>query len=359
MRQPVRGEDEGWPAGRAARAERKGRPTSGQDPSHSPTRVTMLAGGVGGAKLAHGLSMLPGVELTVIVNTGDDLELHGLEISPDVDTVLYTLAGLANPETGWGLRDETWSAHEMLGRYGAPTWFRLGDRDLATHLVRTRRLRDGATPTDVTGELAQALGVRARILPMSDRPVRTRVRTAGGWLDFQEWFVARRHADDALDLRFDGAEDARPTERVLSAVGSAEALLVAPSNPFVSIGTILALPGMVAALTGAAAPIVAVSPIVAGVALKGPADRMFETLGGESSALGVASHYAGRYPGLLDGLVIDRVDDAQVAAIETLGIRALATSAIMQDDADRARLAGEVLAFAAELRRGRDTHQES
>ncbi len=359
MTQQVRGKGEGWPAGRAARAERKGRPTSGQDPSHFPTRVTVLAGGVGGAKLAHGLSMLPGVELTVIVNTGDDLELHGLVVSPDVDTVLYTLAGLANPETGWGLRDETWSAHEMLGRYGAPTWFRLGDRDVATHLVRTTRLRGGATPTDVTGELAQALGVRARILPMSDRPVRTRVRTAGGWLDFQEWFVARRHADDALEVRFEGIEDARPTERVLSSVDAAEALVIAPSNPFVSIGTILSLPGMAAALIAAAAPVVGVSPIVAGVALKGPADRMLETLGGESSALGVARHYADRYPGLLDGLLIDRADEAQAASIEALGIRALATSAIMQDDADRARLAGEVLGFAAELRRGPDTELES
>ncbi len=313
-------------------------------------RVVTLAGGVGGAKFAHGLAMLPGVALTVIVNTGDDLELHGLAISPDVDTVLYTLAGLANPETGWGLRDETWSAQEMLARYGAPTWFRLGDRDLATHLVRTRRLHDGVTPTDVTGELAQALGVRARILPMSDRPVRTRVRTAAGWLGFQEWFVARRHADDVLEVRFDAIADARPTERVLAAVATADVLTIAPSNPFVSIGTILALPGMVPALLDAAAPIVAVSPIVAGAALKGPADRMLQTLGEESSALGVARHYAKRYPGLLDGFVIDRADALQAPAIESLGLRVLATAAVMQDEADRARLAQEVLVFAGELR---------
>lgn len=315
------------------------------------TRVVVLAGGVGGARLAHGLARLPGVELTVVVNTGDDLELHGLAISPDVDTVLYTLAGMANPETGWGLRDETWSAHGMLARYGAPTWFRLGDRDLATQLVRTRRLRDGATPTDVTGELAQALGVRARILPMSDRPVRTHVRTSGGWLEFQEWFVARAHADDALEIRFDGVEDARPTERVLTSVAAADVILFAPSNPFVSIGTILALPGMVAALEAAAAPVVAVSPIVAGAAIKGPADRMFETLGGESSAVGVARHYAGAFPGLVDGLVIDGADRGQAAAIEQLGIRALVTSAIMRDEEDRVRLAGEVVGFAMDLRR--------
>jgi LPPG:FO 2-phospho-L-lactate transferase len=311
-------------------------------------RVTVLAGGVGGAKLAHGFAMLPGIDLTVIVNTGDDLELHGLAISPDVDTVLYTLAGLANPETGWGLRDETWSAHAMLARYGAPTWFRLGDRDLATHLVRTRRLRAGSTPTDVTGELAQALGVRARVLPMSDRPVRTRVRVAEGWLDFQEWFVAHRHADDALEVRFEGIEDARPTERVTAAIGAADLVALAPSNPFVSIGPILALPGMLTALEQVRVPVLAVSPIVAGAALKGPADRMLATLGGESSALGVARHYAERYPGLLDGLAVDRADAALAPAIEALGIRVLATDIIMVDEAVRARLARELLDFAAD-----------
>ncbi len=314
------------------------------------TRVTVLAGGVGGAKLAHGVSMLPDVDLSVVVNTGDDLELHGLSISPDVDTVLYTLAGLANAETGWGLRDETWSAHEMLGRYGAPTWFRLGDRDIATHLVRTVRLAAGATPTDVTRELAASLGVRSRILPMADRPVRTRVRTSDGWLDLQTWFVGRRHADDALEIRFEGVEDARPTAAVLEAVASADVVAFAPSNPFISIGTILALPGMTSALLDTTAPIVAVSPIVAGAAIKGPADRMFATLGGEASALGVAQHYATRHPGLLDGLVIDAADEAQAPAIERLGFVVLVTAIVMRDEADRRRLAGEMLAFARTLR---------
>jgi LPPG:FO 2-phospho-L-lactate transferase len=316
-------------------------------------RVTVLAGGVGGAKLAHGMAMLPAVDLSVIVNTGDDLELHGLAISPDVDTVLYTLAGLANADTGWGLRDETWSAHEMLGRYGVPTWFRLGDRDLATHIVRTSRLAAGATPTDVTRELAAALGVRARILPMADRPVRTRVRTPEGWLDFQAWFVARRHADDVLELRFDGVEDARPTDQAFEAIAMADVLVVAPSNPFVSVGTILALSGMVPALLAAEAPVVAVSPIVAGAALKGPADRMLETLGGESSAAGVARQYVDRHPGLLDGLLIDTADAAQAPVIEALGIAVLVTSAVMRDEPDRARLAGELLAFAGRLAGGR------
>jgi LPPG:FO 2-phospho-L-lactate transferase len=318
-------------------------------------RVTVLAGGVGGAKLAHGLSMLLWVDLSVVVNTGDDLELHGLAISPDVDTVLYTLAGLASPETGWGMRDETWSAHEMLGRYGAPAWFRLGDRDLATHLVRTSRLAAGAMPTDVTRELAAALGVRARVLPMADQAVRTRVRTPLGWLDFQDWFVAHRHANDALEVRFEGVEDARPTDQVRQAIASADVLAIAPSNPFVSVGTILALPGMVPALRACDAPLVAVSPIVAGAALKGPADRMFVTLGGESSALGVARHYVERYPGLLDGLLIDTADEAQVPAIEALGVAVLVASAVMRDEPDRARLAEELLAFAGRLGRGRGT----
>ncbi len=333
------------------------RPTAGRGPSLPDTpanrrRVTVLAGGVGGAKLAHGLSLLPDVDLTVVVNTGDDLELHGLAISPDVDTVLYTLAGLANQETGWGLRDETWSAHGMLGRYGAPTWFRLGDRDIATHLVRTSRLAAGATPTDVTRELASSLGVRARILPMADRPVRTRVRTPEGWLDFQDWFVRRRHADDALELHFDGIEDARPTSAVLDSIATADVLAIAPSNPFVSVGTILALPGVVPALLEAEAPVVAVSPIVAGAALKGPADRMFETLGGDSSATGVARHYVERYPGLLDGLLIDDADASQAIAIEGLGVAVLVTAAVMFDEPDRARLAGELLAFAGRLGTG-------
>lgn len=312
-------------------------------------RVTVLAGGVGGAKLSHGVSMLPDVDLSVIVNTGDDLELHGLAISPDVDTVLYTLAGLANAETGWGLRDETWSAHEMLGRYGAPTWFRLGDRDIATHLVRTSRLAAGATPTEVTRELAAALGLGARVLPMADRPVRTRIRTATGWLELQAWFVGRRHADDALEIRFDGVDEARPTAAVLDAVRSADVIALAPSNPFISIGTILALPGMVPALLGAGAPVVGVSPIVAGAAIKGPADRMFETLGGEASALGVARHYATRYPGLLDGLVVDVADAAHVPAIERLGMAAMATTTVMHHDIDRRRLAEDTLAFARDL----------
>ena len=315
-----------------------------------PMRVAVLGGGVGGAKLADGLqAVLPHGALAVIVNTGDDLVLHGLHVSPDLDTVMYTLAGEANPATGWGLRDETWSAAALLERYGAETWFRLGDRDLATHVVRTARLAGGATLTEATRDLAAALGVPSRVLPMSDAPVRTRLRTDVGWLDFQDYFVRRRHADDVREVVFEGAARARPTTLVLDAIAGAALIAIAPSNPFVSVGTILAVPCILDALLAAPAPVVAVSPIVAGAALRGPADRMFVTLGGEPSALGVARHYVERYPGLVDGLVIDRRDRAQSSAIEALGIRVRAAETVMIDERTRAALAREVLALGERL----------
>ena len=313
--------------------------------------VTVLAGGVGGAKMAHGFALLASepardLRLSVVVNTADDLELHGLHVSPDLDTVMYTLAGLANPETGWGLRDETWSNLAMLERYGAPTWFRLGDRDLATHLLRTASLRQGGRLTDVTWRLAGSLGVAAQLLPMTDAAVRTRVRTIAGWLEFQDYFVRRRQTDAVLEVRFDGIESATPTPEVLDAVGSADLLVLAPPNPVVSIGPILALGGVEQAIWAARAPVVAVSPIVGGRALKGPADRMLTSLGGEASAGGVARHYAERHPGLLDVLVIDRVDTGAAAGIERLGIRAVVSETVMREDADRARLAAAMCAMS-------------
>lgn len=321
-------------------------------PGRPRVTVVALAGGTGGAKLSHGLQqVLPPGGLTVIVNTGDDLRLHGLDISPDLDTVMYTLAGLANPDTGWGLRDETWSAADMLARYGGPTWFRLGDRDLATHVRRTDRLRSGASLTQATRELSASLGVPSTVLPMTDDPVRTRLRTIDGWLDFQDYFVRRGHADDVREIRFDGAGSARATAAVLDAIASATLIVFAPSNPFVSIGTILAIPGVVESLGAAEAPIVAVSPIVAGAALRGPADRMFETLGGEPSALGVARHYAGRHPRLLDALVVDVRDAGEAPAIRALGLAVRTADTVMTDEAGRARLAREVLAFGHELAR--------
>ena len=315
-------------------------------------RVTVLAGGYGGAKLSHGVALAsatavqrgePPIELSIVANTGDDLELHGLSVSPDLDTLLYTLAGLANDETGWGVRDETWSSAAMLARLGAPTWFQLGDRDLGTNLWRTARLREGDRLTHVTAALATALGVTARLLPMTDAAVRTELLTADGWLEFQEYFVHRHHADAVTALRYRGAEVASPTGEVLAAIAAADLLLLAPSNPFLSIGAILAVPGIIEALLRAPAPVVAVSPIVGGAALRGPADRLFETLGGEASALGVAQHYQARYPGLVDALVIDLVDAGAGGAIRDSGLDVLVTGTVMRDEGDRERLATTVL----------------
>lgn len=310
------------------------------------TAVTVLAGGYGGAKLSHGFALVAaerGVDLSVIVNTGDDLELHGLSVSPDLDTVMYTLAGLADTTMGWGVRDETWSAAGMLERYGAETWFRLGDRDLATHIRRSQRLREGATLTTVTSELTAALGVVGRLLPVTDDRLRTRVRTPEGWLDFQDWFVRRHHADPALEIAFEGAAEARPTQEVLDAIEQADLLVFAPSNPFVSIGTILAVPGVESALRSSVGPLVAVSPIVGGEALRGPADRMFESLGGEASALGVARLYSERYPGLLEAIVIDEIDEELAPAIEALDLPVLVAQTVMRSDDDRAALAATIL----------------
>ena len=325
-------------------------------PADSPLRVVVLAGGFGGAKLSHGLAMVaaaPGraIDLSVIVNTGDDLELHGLLVCPDLDTVLYTLAGLANPTTGWGLRDETWSAGQMLERYGQETWFSLGDRDIATHLVRSKRMRGGARLTEVEAELAEALGVKARLLPMTDDIVRTKLRTDEGWLAFQDYFVRRQHADDVHEVHVHGIEHAEPSHEVLHAIEDADRILIAPSNPFVSVGPILGLPGLLDALLEARAPIVAVSPIIGGAAVRGPADRMFVTLGGEASALGVARHYVERYPGMLDGIVIDEVDADQAKDAAALGIAVQTAQTLMQVDSDREALARLTLDVAGSLRR--------
>ena len=308
--------------------------------------IVALAGGVGGARLAHGLQqVLPPGDLTVIVNTGDDLELHGLLVMPDHDTVVYTLAGLADPVQGWGLAGETYAAAAMLGRYGQPTWFRLGDRDLATHVVRTARVRAGERLTTVCLGLQAALGLAGRVLPMSDDPVRTRVRTDDGWLDFQDYFVRLHQAPEVREVRFDGAATARASSEALAAIEAAEAIVIAPSNPIVSIEPILAVPGVRAALDQArqrGAPVVAVSPIVGGRALKGPADRMLRSMGGDASALAVAS----RYVGLIDGFLIDEADRALAPSVVALGLRVLVTDTVMVDDAARTRLAAATLAFA-------------
>ncbi len=304
-------------------------------------KVVALAGGVGGAKLAQGLAdVVPSADLTVIVNTADDFELYGLHISPDVDTVLYTLAGLANPATGWGIANDTRATLDAIARYGEEPWFLLGDQDFATHILRTHWLREGQSLTRVTGRLAAGLGVGPALLPMSDDRVATMVRTADGWLDFQDYFVARRHQDDVLDVRFDGIEAARPTAELMSAIESASLIVFCPSNPIVSIGPILAVPGIRDAITGSGAPVVAVSPIIGGQALKGPADRMLASRGVEVSALGVAQ----LYDGLIDGIVIDEQDASLTSAIEQLGLQVAVLQTIMGDKTDRARLAREILA---------------
>jgi LPPG:FO 2-phospho-L-lactate transferase len=312
-------------------------------------KVVALAGGVGGAKLASGLEAAlarngrPG-DLAVIVNTADDFDLWGLRVCPDLDTVMYTLAGLANPKTGWGVADESFAALAMISAYGEDTWFRLGDRDLATHILRTQRLRAGERLTEVTARLAGALGVSSALLPMSDEHVSTMLDTDAGLLEFQEYFVRRGQRDEVLGVELRGIEDARVPVEVQEVVARAEAIVLCPSNPVVSLGPILAVPGMWKLLSASPASKVAVSPIVGGRALKGPADRMLQSLGHEVSATGVAR----MYEGLLDGFVMDRADGKE-PRISSLDMRFLATDAVMRDEADRERLGREVLEFCSEL----------
>ena len=305
-------------------------------------RVVALAGGVGGAKLASGLqsSLRPG-DLTLVVNTADDFELYGLRICPDLDTAMYTLSEMVNPATGWGVAGESFNALGMMVRFGESAWFKLGDKDFATHILRTQRLGAGETLTRVTADLSLALGVRSAILPMCDEPVATVIETPDGSLDFQEYFVRRGQSDEVVGVSFGGIEEARPSEAVLDALSRAELVVLCPSNPIVSIGPILAVPGMREALAASSAPKVAVSPIVGGRALKGPADRMLDSLGHEVSATGVAH----LYEGLVDGIVVDDQDADQRPSIEGLGMRVLATDAVMRDEDDRARLAREILEF--------------
>jgi LPPG:FO 2-phospho-L-lactate transferase len=307
-------------------------------------KVAALAGGVGGAKLAAGLqSVLPAGDLSVVVNTADDFDLWGLHVCPDLDTVMYTLAGIANPETGWGIAGESFETLNMLERYGEDTWFKLGDRDLATHVLRTASLRSGETLTEVTDTLSGALGVESVVLPMTDAPVSTLLDTPEGWLEFQEYFVRRGQRDEVLAVELRGIEEARPSGGVLAAISGADAIVFCPSNPVVSVGPILAVPGMREALASTHAPKVAVSPIVGGRALKGPADKMLLSLGHEVSATGVAAMYSG----LVDGMVVDSVDEAKRSGIEDIGMRVLVTDSVMRDVRDRTRLARETLEFGA------------
>jgi LPPG:FO 2-phospho-L-lactate transferase len=305
-------------------------------------RIAVLCGGVGAARFLSGLvDVVDPRGVTAIVNVADDEEFYGLHVSPDIDTVLYTLAGVVDETQGWGRRDETFRAQEELARFGEDSWFRLGDRDLAAHIHRTRLLRTGTSLTDVVDGMRTALGIRARILPATDAPQRTLVRTADGWIAFQEYFVKRRTADAVRELRFD--PEATPSGHARAALAEAEVIVIAPSNPFVSIGPILALTGMRDAMRAARAKVVAISPIVGGEAIKGPAAAMLAALGHDVSAIGVARLYAD----LASAFVIDEQDRGLAPAIEALGLRTTVTATIMRDAASRGALARATLAAAS------------
>jgi LPPG:FO 2-phospho-L-lactate transferase len=302
--------------------------------------IVALAGGTGAAKLLRGLARVTEpARLFVVGNTGDDLDWWGLRVSPDLDSVAYALAGLLDPARGWGVRDDTFHCLEAMDRLGRDTWFRLGDRDLATHLHRTLLLRAGASLTAATRAITGALGVTAHLVPMSDDPVRTELRTGGGWLSLEEFFVRERCAPDVLDVAYRGAEAARPAPAVLEAIGGAEAVVVCCSNPVTSIGPILAVPGIVDALVRTPAPVLAVSPIVGGQAVSGPAAKLLRARGLDVSPLGVARAYRP----WLDALVIDPRDVPHVPALERDGVRPVVTDALMPDHAAEARLARAVL----------------
>lgn len=319
--------------------------------------VAVLAGGVGAAKMLQGMvRAVPAEEVTAIVNVGDDMDLHGLHISPDIDTVTYTVAGAIEPERGWGLAGETWHAMEALERYGGASWFSLGDKDLATHLYRTQRLTEGATLSEVTTEIADAWGLGMRLLPVTDDRLRTMITLVGGRstnsngaggfegpveVTFQDYFVKRRHAVPVAAVRSDGEGTARPAPGVLETLADARQVVIAPSNPIVSIGPVLAVAGIRNAVEARRKDVVAISPIVKGKALKGPADRLLEELGHEPSVVGVARLYAP----LAEVLVIDEADREHRAAVEAEGMDCLVTDTIMSDATRAAALCRSALEF--------------
>lgn len=312
-------------------------------------KVVALAGGVGGAKLAYGLAhVLPPSDLTLIVNTADDFEHFGLYICPDLDTICYTLAGIANPETGWGQMDESWNAMHSIKSLGGPDWFRLGDKDLGTHLERTRRLALGISLSTITHDFCRAWGIQVRVLPMSDDPIRTIIQTEIGDLPFQEYFVQHRCEPRIRGILFSGIQEACPGPGVIEAILESDLVIFCPSNPWVSIDPILAVPGIRSALVEKA--VIAVSPIIAGKAIKGPAAKMFSELDIQPSAYAVAEHYqASTAGGLLIGFVLDDRDSNQAPQLIELGLKPFFTNTLMESPSDRIRLATEVLEFARGL----------
>jgi LPPG:FO 2-phospho-L-lactate transferase len=299
-------------------------------------KIVALAGGVGGAKLAHGLAqILKPEDLTVIVNTGDDLEHYGLYICPDLDTVCYTLAGLANPETGWGRIDETWNAFRNASKLGGPGWFNLGDQDLGTHLERTRRLKEGDPLSQITRDFCKTWGIEHTVLPMSDQPVRTIVETEEGELAFQDYFVHRRCKPHVKGFRFEGVDRAEPAPGAREAIQSADAVVICPSNPWVSVDPILRV------IQKFGKPVYAISPIIGGQTVKGPAAKMYRELGIEPSAFAVANHYRD----LLDGFVLDHMDAQLVESVRGLYMQTHVTNTLMNSHEDRKQLAMEVLNF--------------
>lgn len=305
--------------------------------------IVVLAGGVGAARFLQGLvQVVPQSHITVIGNTGDDREFYGLHISPDLDIVTYTLAGVVDENHGWGIRNDTFNTMSQLTRYGNEDWFMLGDRDLATHIHRTNLLRQGKTLSEITGDLCKRFGLDIQLLPMSDQPVATHIQTPAGLLHFQEYMVQRHSTDEVQEVFFVGADQALPAPGVLDALKDAEAILLAPSNPIVSIGSILSVPGIHDVLHEASAMVVAVSPIIAGAPVKGPADKLMSGLGMEVSAVGVARCYRD----FLDVMVIDEQDAHLAAEIEDLGIPTVITNTIMRDDTAKAALARTVLQAA-------------
>jgi LPPG:FO 2-phospho-L-lactate transferase len=300
--------------------------------------VVVLSGGVGGARFLRGLvDVVQPRDVTVIGNVGDDLDVLGLAVSPDLDSILYALTGLADEERGWGRADETWNALETVGSLGGESWFRLGDRDLGLHLVRTQALRVGGTLTQATRTIAEALGLRVTLLPATDDPLRTWIHTPAGTFPFQTWFVARGHRDEVDAVRYEGAAEARPAPGTVEAIEAADLILFAPSNPYVSIGPILAVAGIEDAIRSRTAPAVAVSPLIGGRAVKGPADRMLARLAGGTTP----AHVASCYGDLIDVLVVDEADAHDV---ENLAVRPVVTKTLMSDREARRRLAEAVIA---------------